>query len=151
MVFPHSSGAVALVRHDFRSRPVTERPICRHHAAVRPYASRAPGDPACRGPEWDRRGRHRPAPRGWTGARRRNPMSLDPAGRAPTAGIVATGSELLAGRVHDANGPWIAERLGELGIEVAHILLVGDRPDDMESALRYLAGAGVDLVVTSGG
>ena len=72
-------------------------------------------------------------------------------GRAPTAGIVATGSELLAGRVHDANGPWIAERLGELGIEVAHILLVGDRPDDMESALRYLAGAGVDLVVTSGG
>jgi nicotinamide-nucleotide amidase len=78
-------------------------------------------------------------------------MSLDPAGRAPTAGIVATGSELLAGRVHDANGPWIAEQLGELGIEVAHILLVGDRPDDVESALRYLAGAGVDLVVTSGG
>jgi nicotinamide-nucleotide amidase len=79
-------------------------------------------------------------------------MSLDPApGRAPTAGIVATGSELLAGRVHDANGPWIAERLGELGIDVAHILLVGDRPDDMASALRYLAGAGVDLVVTSGG
>jgi competence/damage-inducible protein CinA-like protein len=79
-------------------------------------------------------------------------MSLDPApGRAPTAGTVATGSELLAGRVHDANGPWIAERLGELGIDVAHILLVGDRPDDMASALRHLAGAGVDLVVTSGG
>ncbi len=83
-------------------------------------------------------------------------MALDPAGpdragRAPTAGIVATGSELLAGRVHDANGPWIAERLGELGIDVAHILLVGDRPDEMESALRYLAGSGVDLVVTSGG
>ena len=83
-------------------------------------------------------------------------MALDPAGpdrpgRAPTAGIVATGSELLAGRVHDANSPWIAERLGELGIDVAHILLVGDRPDEMESALRYLAGAGVDLVVTSGG
>jgi nicotinamide-nucleotide amidase len=79
-------------------------------------------------------------------------MSLDPVtGRAPTAGIVATGSELLAGRVHDANGPWIAERLGELGIDVAHILLVGDRPADVESALRYLAGAGVDLVVTSGG
>ncbi len=71
--------------------------------------------------------------------------------RAPTAGIVATGSELLAGRVHDANGPWIAERLGELGVDVTQILLVGDRPDEMEAALRFLAGAGVDLVVTSGG
>jgi nicotinamide-nucleotide amidase len=70
---------------------------------------------------------------------------------APTAGIVATGSELLAGRVRDANGPWIAERLGELGIDVTQILLVGDRPDEMESALRFLAGSGVDLVVTSGG
>lgn len=87
-------------------------------------------------------------------------MSLDPArpeadggsgGAAPTAGIVATGSELLAGRVHDANGPWIAERLGELGIDVTQILLVGDRPDEMASALRFLAGSGVDLVVTSGG
>lgn len=84
-------------------------------------------------------------------------MSLDPAaertgtGSAPTAAIVATGSELLAGRVHDANGPWLAERLGELGIDVTHILLVGDRPDEMASALRFLAGSGVDLVVTSGG
>lgn len=84
-------------------------------------------------------------------------MALDPtaertgAQRAPTAGIVATGSELLAGRVHDANSPWLAERLGELGIDVTQILLVGDRSDEMESALRFLAGAGVDLVVTSGG
>lgn len=78
--------------------------------------------------------------------------SGEPAGRgAPTAGIVATGSELLAGRVHDANGPWLAERLGELGLDVTHILLVGDRPDEMASALRFLVGAGVDLVVTSGG
>ncbi|NMO91942.1 competence/damage-inducible protein A [Actinomycetospora sp. TBRC 11914] len=82
-------------------------------------------------------------------------MSLDPGadrsggGSAPTAGIVATGSELLAGRVHDANGPWLAERLGELGIDVVQILLVGDRPDEMEAALRSLRG--VDLVVTSGG
>ena len=67
------------------------------------------------------------------------------------AGIVATGSELLAGRVRDANGPWIAERLGGLGVDVTHVLLVGDRPDDMRAALDFLAGTGVDLVVTSGG
>jgi nicotinamide-nucleotide amidase len=71
------------------------------------------------------------------------------AGTRVTAGIVATGSELLAGRVRDANGPWIAERLGRLGIDVTEIVLVGDRPEEMEAALRSLSG--LDLVVTSGG
>ncbi len=73
------------------------------------------------------------------------------AGSGVRAGIVATGSELLTGRVHDANGPWIAERLGQAGVDVTHVLLVGDRADDMDAALRFLAGTGVDLVVTTGG
>ncbi|PVZ10210.1 competence/damage-inducible protein A [Actinomycetospora cinnamomea] len=67
------------------------------------------------------------------------------------AGIVATGSELLTGRITDRNGPWVAERLGELGVEVSHLLLVGDRGEDMAAALRFLASDGVDLVVTTGG
>ncbi|HWN29722.1 MAG TPA: molybdopterin-binding protein, partial [Actinomycetospora sp.] len=67
------------------------------------------------------------------------------------AGIVATGSELLTGRIADRNGPWVAERLGELGVEVSHLLLVGDRGEDMAAALRFLAGDGVDLIVTTGG
>jgi nicotinamide-nucleotide amidase len=67
------------------------------------------------------------------------------------AGIVVTGTEVLTGRIADRNGPWISERLGELGVEVAHILVVGDRPDDLESALRFLAAEGMDLIVTSGG
>ena len=58
------------------------------------------------------------------------------AGSRVTAGIVATGSELLAGRVRDANGPWIAERLGGLGVDVVEIVLVGDRPEEMDAALR---------------
>jgi len=67
------------------------------------------------------------------------------------AGIVVTGTEVLTGRVTDRNGPWLSERLGELGVEVSHILCVGDRADDLESALRFLATEGVDLIVTSGG
>jgi nicotinamide-nucleotide amidase len=67
------------------------------------------------------------------------------------AGIVVTGTELLSGRVTDRNGPWLAQRLGELGIEVAHLLCVGDRPADLAAALRFLASQGVDLIVTSGG
>jgi competence/damage-inducible protein CinA-like protein len=67
------------------------------------------------------------------------------------AGIVVTGTEVLTGRIADRNGPWISERLAELGVDVAHILVVGDRPDDLESALRFMTAEGMDLVVTSGG
>jgi nicotinamide-nucleotide amidase len=67
------------------------------------------------------------------------------------AGIVVTGTEVLTGRVQDRNGPWIADRLLELGVELAHITICGDRPGDIEAALRFLAGEGVDLIVTSGG
>lgn len=73
------------------------------------------------------------------------------AGAGVRAGIVATGSELLSGRIADRNGPWLAEHLGALGVEVSHVLLVGDRAADMHAALRFLADDGVDLVVTSGG
>jgi nicotinamide-nucleotide amidase len=67
------------------------------------------------------------------------------------AGIVVTGTEVLTGRVQDRNGPWIADRLLELGVELAHITICGDRPHDIEAQLRFLAGEGVDLIVTSGG
>jgi nicotinamide-nucleotide amidase len=67
------------------------------------------------------------------------------------AGIVVTGTEVITGRISDANGPWVSERLAELGVEVAHIIVVADRPDDLEDALRFLADEGMDLIVTSGG
>jgi nicotinamide-nucleotide amidase len=67
------------------------------------------------------------------------------------AGIVVTGNEVLNGRIQDGNGPWISERLAELGVEVASIIVVADRPDDLESALGYMEAEGMDLVVTSGG
>lgn len=67
------------------------------------------------------------------------------------AGIVVTGTEVLTGRVADRNGPWLAERLLELGVDLAHIVVVGDRPEDIEGALRFLRDEGMDLVVTSGG
>ncbi|BBY35560.1 competence/damage-inducible protein A [Mycolicibacter minnesotensis] len=67
------------------------------------------------------------------------------------AGIVVTGTEVLTGRVADRNGPWLADRLLELGVELAHITICGDRPKDIESQLRFLAAEGVDLIITSGG
>jgi nicotinamide-nucleotide amidase len=67
------------------------------------------------------------------------------------AGIVVTGTEVITGRIADRNGPWISERLAELGVEVAHIMVVADRPEDLESALRFMVAEGMDLIVTSGG
>ncbi|MGE2735230.1 competence/damage-inducible protein A [Mycolicibacterium vaccae] len=67
------------------------------------------------------------------------------------AGIVVTGTEVLTGRVRDLNGPWLADRLLELGVELAHITQCGDRPADIEAQLRFLADQQVDLIITSGG
>jgi competence/damage-inducible protein CinA-like protein len=67
------------------------------------------------------------------------------------AGIVVTGTEVLTGRVTDRNGPWLAEQLRRLGVDVGHVVVVGDRPEDMRAALAFLAGTGVALVITSGG
>jgi len=67
------------------------------------------------------------------------------------AGIIVTGTEVLTGRVSDRNGPWLADRLRDLGVDLALTVIVGDRPADIEAALRFMADAGMDLVLTSGG
>lgn len=67
------------------------------------------------------------------------------------AGIVVTGTEVITGRIADSNGPWVSERLAELGVEVTHILVVADRPGDLEAALSFLAAQEMDLIVTTGG
>ncbi len=67
------------------------------------------------------------------------------------AGIVVTGTEVLTGRVSDRNGPWLAERLLDLGIDISQIVVVGDRPAEITAALEHLARLGVDLIITSGG
>jgi nicotinamide-nucleotide amidase len=67
------------------------------------------------------------------------------------AGIVVTGTEVLTGRIQDRNGPWLSDRLLELGVELAHITICGDRPQDIDAQLRFMADQGVDLILTSGG
>jgi nicotinamide-nucleotide amidase len=67
------------------------------------------------------------------------------------AGVVVTGTEVLTGRVRDRNGPWLSDRLREIGVDLAHITICGDRPEDMEAQLRFMADQGVDVIFTSGG
>jgi nicotinamide-nucleotide amidase len=70
---------------------------------------------------------------------------------AVRAGILVTGNEVLSGSIADRNGPWLSERLRERGVQLAHIIVVADRRDDLRGALDFLLRARMDLVITSGG
>jgi nicotinamide-nucleotide amidase len=65
------------------------------------------------------------------------------------AGIVVTGTEVLAGIIRDDNGPWLSERLRQRGVHLVAVHVVGDRPDDLRAALEFFGD--LDLVITSGG
>jgi nicotinamide-nucleotide amidase len=65
------------------------------------------------------------------------------------AGVIVTGTEVLAGIIADRNGPWLSERLRERGVQLAHIVVVGDRRSDLRAALEFLRDC--ELVVTTGG
>ncbi len=67
-----------------------------------------------------------------------------------TAAVVIVGSEVLSAKVQDENGPFLARRLHELGVELTAIHVVPDRIDAVVEALvgaRRRAG----WVFTSGG
>lgn len=72
-------------------------------------------------------------------------------GRRLRGAVVVTGSEVLAGRVTDKNGPYVSQQFADLGVETVGIIQVGDRREDMLRALAQAASWGVDLIATSGG
>jgi nicotinamide-nucleotide amidase len=67
------------------------------------------------------------------------------------AGILVTGTEVLTGIITDRNGPWLSERLREIGVDAAVIQIVGDRSGDLVAALEFMRREGMSLIVTSGG
>ena len=67
----------------------------------------------------------------------------------PRAVIVVTGSELVRGERTDLNGPFFAQEALSLGLEPARIEIVGDRPEELEDALRD--GLAADICFVSGG
>lgn len=67
------------------------------------------------------------------------------------AGIVVTGTEVLTATIKDLNGPWLSERLTEIGIDLVEILVVADHADDLLNGLRHMSDLGLDLIITTGG
>ena len=67
-----------------------------------------------------------------------------------TVELVAIGSELLLGQIVDSNSAWMAQRLGEVGVDLFRKTTVGD---NLERMVDVLGGAlsRADCVITGGG
>ena len=65
--------------------------------------------------------------------------------------VVTVSDRSHGGLRHDSSGPLLAELLGELGFEVAGVVVVPDDVPAIRSALRQAVAGGADLVVTTGG
>ncbi len=67
-----------------------------------------------------------------------------------TAALIVIGNEILSGRTHDTNTPWIAERLLGKGIFIEEVRIIPDREEAIVEAVRTLREK-VDYVLTTGG
>ena len=64
--------------------------------------------------------------------------------------VLATGSELLDGRVIDTNSNFVARELAELGLTLRRVLVVDDNLGEIVTGLQALSAVS-DIVITSGG
>lgn len=64
--------------------------------------------------------------------------------------ILATGSELLDGRVVDTNSNFVAKELAERGLKLKRVLVVDDDMSELVQGLRDLSTVS-DFIITSGG
>ena len=67
-----------------------------------------------------------------------------------TACILLIGNELLSGRTQDQNAPYLAKRLGELGVKVMGMRAIRDDEDTIVEAVN-VARSAHDYVFTTGG
>lgn len=68
----------------------------------------------------------------------------------PTAALLVIGNEILSGKVVDANSPFLATELRELGVDLERILTIPDEIDLIAREVRAMSEA-FDFVFTSGG
>lgn len=65
-------------------------------------------------------------------------------------GILATGNEVLLGKITDTNGGFIAKKFESIGVEVMCKVTCGDNEQDILRSLRYLSEI-CDSVIMTGG
>jgi molybdenum cofactor synthesis domain-containing protein len=67
-----------------------------------------------------------------------------------TAALIIIGDEILSGRTHDKNTPWIAEQLNTLGIRLAEVRTIPDIKGKIVETVNLLR-RDLDFVFTTGG
>ena len=70
---------------------------------------------------------------------------------AARALVVTVSDRSSRGERPDASGPLLAALLGELGLQVAPVVVVPDEVDAVQAALRDAVAASYDVVLTTGG
>ena len=66
-------------------------------------------------------------------------------------GIITTGNEVFTGRVADAFGPAIRQKLAEYDAEVLGQTILGDDPDTIAAQIAAYIDQGADMVLCTGG
>jgi molybdenum cofactor synthesis domain-containing protein len=70
---------------------------------------------------------------------------------SPKVEIIATGDELIYGRVLDTNSNWLSKRLAEIGAELRRVTMVGDDYDDIADALHGALQRDPEIILFTGG
>ena len=71
--------------------------------------------------------------------------------KAPRAGVLIISDGVASGKKEDKAGAAIADRLAELGIGIFAQAVVADEPEAIAAQVEAWAGAGLDLILTTGG
>jgi len=65
--------------------------------------------------------------------------------------IIATGDELMYGRIVDTNSNWIAKRVAELGGSLRRVTMIGDEPDLIGTVLHEALNRNTHYIIFTGG
>lgn len=65
--------------------------------------------------------------------------------------VIATGDELIYGRIIDTNSNWIAKRVAEMGARLRRVTMIGDEPALIASTLLNALKRDAHFIVISGG
>lgn len=65
--------------------------------------------------------------------------------------IIATGDELIYGRILDTNSHWIAKRVAELGARLRRVTMIGDEPEVIASTLNDALLRDAHFIIVTGG
>jgi molybdenum cofactor synthesis domain-containing protein len=65
--------------------------------------------------------------------------------------IIATGDELIYGRILDTNSHWISKRVAEMGAHLRRVTMIGDEPELIASTLNEALLRDAHFIVVTGG